>query len=218
MIVATIAFAALLGSASVAFAFGRICVVCGASEDDYSSLGLPSLSVNVYMEKLPVIKHVMRKQKICAVENLSRHLAEPLRKQRLQGISIKDCGDDPCYFIRGEPKVPGRWNPAGGTRGCFTAELRNQAEKGMGMGMHGRPPVPSPNSPARCTNVRHKGPDAEKLETELCLDVCDKDLCNVELHRTRATRATRAARAINDASADASIEKKKSQEFRVDVD
>jgi len=209
MIVATIAFAALLGSASVAFAFGRICVVCGASEDDYSSLGLPSLSVNVYMEKLPVIKHVMRKQKICAVENLSRHLAEPLRKQRLQGISIKDCGDDPCYFIRGEPKVPGRWNPAGGTRGCFTAELRKQAEKGMGMR------VPLPNSPARCTNVRHKGPDAEKLETELCLDVCDKDLCNVELHRTRATRA---ARAINDASADASIEKKKSQEFRVDVD
>ena len=71
--------------------------------------------------------------------------------------------------------------------------------------------VPLPNSPARCTNVRHKGPDAEKLETELCLDVCDKDLCNVELHRTRATRATRAARAINDASADASIEKKKAR-------
>ena len=49
-----------------------------------------------------------------------------------QRISLSDCGDDPCFFLRGEPKVPGPMNPVGGTRGCFTAELRAGAEKEAG--------------------------------------------------------------------------------------
>jgi len=191
MIVATIAFAALLGSASVAQA-GRKCVACGASKDDSKDL-----------------KKAMRKQEFCAAEDLSKYLALPVREQMLHGISIKDCGDDPCFFLRGEPKVPGPMNPVGGIRGCFTAEWRAGAEKLTGL------KVPLTNSPAACKNRKIKGADAEVLEIEACLEVCDTDRCNVKLHRTRATRA---ARAINDASADANIERKKSQEFRVDVD
>jgi len=190
MIVATIAFATLLGSASVAQA-GRKCVACGASKDDAKDL-----------------KKAMRKQEFCASEDLSKYLALPVREQMLHGISIKDCGDDPCFFLRGEPKVPGPI-PVGGVRGCFPAEERAGTEKVTGL------KVPSTNSPAACKNRKIKGPDAEVLEIEACFEVCDTDRCNVKLHRTRATRA---ARAINDASADANIERKKSQEFRVDVD
>jgi len=194
MIVATIAFAALLGSASVAQA-GRKCVACGVSIYDFRDFGSDML------------EKAMRNQKFCAPEDLSKYLALPVREQMLHGISIKDCGDDPCYFVRGEPKVPGMVGPVSGTRGCFTAELRAGAEKGTGL------KVPLTNSPAACKNRKIKGP--EVLEFEVCLEVCDTDRCNVKLHRTRATRA---ARAINNASADANIEKKKSQEFRVDVD
>jgi len=194
MIVATIAFAALLGSASVAQA-GRKCVACGASKDDYSSLARSDSRV------LHVLKEVMRKHKVCAPD-LSKYLALPVREQMLHGISIKDCGDDPCFFLRAEPKVPGPMNPVGGTRGCFTAELRAGAEKVTGL------KVPLTKSPAACKNIKHQGLDAEVLETEVCLEVCDTDRCNVKRHRTRATRATSA---INDASADASIVKKKAR-------
>jgi len=185
MIVATIAFAALLGSASVAQA-GRKCIACDASEEDISD------------SSPDMIEKVKRKQKFCAREDLSGYLASPaLPIKMLPFISIKDCGDDPCYFVRGEPKVPGPMAPVGGSRGCFTAELRAGAEKGTGL------KVPLTNSPAACKNRKIKGP--EVLEFEVCLEVCDTDRCNVKLHRTRA------ARAINDASADASIEKKKAR-------
>jgi len=176
MIVATIAFAALLGSASVAQA-GRKCIACNGSEEDISD------------SSPDVIEKVKRKQKFCAREDLSGYLASPIKM--LPFISIKDCGDDPCYFVRAEPKVPGPMTPVGGSRGCFTAELRAGAEKEAGFR------VPSTNSPAACKNQKIEVRDAEELEFEVCLEVCDTDRCNVKLHRTRA------ARAINDASADA---------------
>ena len=75
MIVATIAIAALLGSASVAQA-GRKCIACdGASEEDISD------------SSPDVIEKVKRKQKFCAREDLSGYLASPIKM--LPFISIK---------------------------------------------------------------------------------------------------------------------------------
>jgi len=212
MIIATIAIAVLLGSASVAQA-GRKCIACALPED------LEDLSRE---EK-------SLKRFICAAEDLSKYVSKyptlSAQMKKHYGISIKDCGDDPCFTSRDEyfsrawhHGNAGRPKPKG-TRGCFTPEIR------AGL----RSEVPATNSPAACRNIVN---EAEGSFLESCFEVCDTDRCNAKLHRSRTARANRdasaaranrdasaaranrdasAARANRDASADASIEKQKAR-------
>jgi len=193
MIVATIAIAALLGSASVAQA-GRKCIACGiltgAEEEEEAE----------------------EKRHTCGTEDLSKYLALPAQKLTYHGISIKDCGDNPCYSTREAYLNPESGSLAGrpiGERGCFTPKLRASLAANW--------KVPSTNSPAACKKKVIL--EAEGAEREVCMEVCDTDRCNVKLHRSRAARANRdasAAGANRDASAarairDASIKKQKAR-------
>jgi len=196
MIVASIAIAALLGSASVAQA-GRKCIACGiltGAEDE---------------EEAEVKWHT------CGTEDLSKYLALPAQKLTYYGISIKDCGDNPCYSTREAYTNPESGSLAGrprGERGCFTPDVRAQILAGNSMWK-----VPSTNSPAACT--KKFMPVAEDTDYEVCVEVCDTDRCNVKLHRSRVARANRdasAARANRVASVarairDASIKKQKAR-------
>jgi len=107
MIFATIVIAALVCSAS-----GRHCVVCGGTK---------------------VAKDVLRdspdrmKAEICGRQGVSVHSA--IAEQ--QGISYKDCGDQPCYTIiiggykNGDDDgadAEGSKSEDVGIRGCFNAE------------------------------------------------------------------------------------------------
>jgi len=196
MIIATIAIAALLGSASVAQA-GRKCIACPYADRDYSM------------------------RLTCGTEDLSKYLALPAQKLTYHGISIKDCGDNPCYTTRDAYLNPESGSPTGrpsGERGCFTPIVRAAMLKRKNW------EVPSTNSPALCKKKVIRESEGREVR-EGCMEVCDTDRCNVKLHRSRAARTNRdanAARANRDASAarairDASI-KKHGQEFRVDVD
>jgi len=126
MIIATIAIAVLLGSASVAQA-GRKCIACALPED---------LPKGLSREERNEIQHT------CGTEDLSKYLALPAQELTNHGILIKDCGDDPCFTIRNA-----YINPSGslagrptGTRGCFTPEIREVI----------RMAAPATNSPAAC--------------------------------------------------------------------
>jgi len=199
MIIATIAIAALLGSASVAQA-GRKCIACGiltgAEEEEEAE----------------------EKRHTCGTEDLSKYLALPAQKLTYHGISIKDCGDNPCYSTREAYLNPESGSLAGrpiGERGCFTPKLRAKI-------LAANWKVPSTNSPAACKKKVIL--EAEGAEREVCIEVCDTDRCNVKLHRSRAARANRdasaaranrvasVARAIRDANAArASIKKQKAR-------
>jgi len=189
MIVATIAIAALLGSVAQA---GRKCIACPNVDRDYSM------------------------RVTCGSEDLSK-LIYALSAQQLtyHGISIKDCGDDPCYTTRDAYVNPESGSLAGrprGERGCFTPKVRAEIL------IRKKWEVPSTNSPALCKKKVIR--EAEGREVlEVCMEVCDTDRCNVKLHRSPAARANRdasAARAIRDANAarairDASIKKQKAR-------
>jgi len=154
MIVATIAIAALLGSASVAQA-GRKCIKCGIDLRDIGG------------DFDDAIVEMKRKQEACGTKDLSKYLALPAKEQIYYGISITDCGDDPCFFLRREGsggEISGV--RVKGDRGCFTPEYRDGFLK---LGMKALP-----NGRAICKKFGQK----TGLKFELCLEVCDTDRCN----------------------------------------